>query len=134
MKLSEDDLYRTSTQFRNWSFTASQLRTQRIKINQQATERVKANVARIRAQRAQDATENESLSSGVENGSGSNTPSTGMQTATEVNCLTADEEMKIVDEFCERAVALGSHYSFPLYVVVRPVTLYPTKGYTNTCV
>jgi cyclin H len=119
MKLSEDDLYRTSTQFRNWSFTAAQLRAQRLQVNQQATERVKANVARIRAQRAQDATENESLSSGVENGSGANTPSTGMQTATEVNCLTAGDEMKIVDEFCERAVALGSHYRFPLNVVVR---------------
>jgi cyclin H len=115
MKLNEDDLYRSSTQFRNWSFTAAQL----------------ANVARIRAQRAQDAIDNDGAGSGVEkeNGSGTsgaNTPNaSGMQTATEVNCLTAEEEMKIVNEFCERAIALGNHYSFPLNVVV---CLYPSFG------
>ena len=88
MQLSEDDLYRTSTQFRNWSFTAAQLAAQRQTVNLQATERVKANVARIRAQRAQDAMDNDSVGSGVEkeNGSGTsgaNTPNAGgMQTAT----------------------------------------------------
>jgi hypothetical protein len=39
------------------------------------------------------------------------------------NCLTAEEELKIVNEFCERAVALGNHYSFPLNVVVCLTTL-----------
>ncbi|KAF1837862.1 cyclin-like protein [Decorospora gaudefroyi] len=121
MKLNEDDLYRSSTQFRNWSFTAAQLATQRRRINQQATERVKANVARIRAQRAEDAIARDSVGEGEkENGSGTsgaNTPNAVAQSATEVDCLTAAEEMKIVDEFCERAVALGSHYSFPLNVV-----------------
>lgn len=121
MKLSEDDLYRSSTQYRNWSFTRAQLAEQRLRINLQATERVKANLARVRAQRAQDAADNDGAtpSADKENASGSNTPNPGMQTATEVNCLTAEEELKIVDEFCERAIALGNHYSFPLNVVVR---------------
>ena len=124
MQLTEDDLYRSSTQFRNWSFTASQLAAQRLKINVQATERVKANVARLRAQRGNDAVDNNGVDSGVEkeNGSGTsgaNTPDARMQTVTEVNCLTAEEEMKIINEFCERAIALGNHYSFPLNVVVR---------------
>ncbi|KAA8625229.1 cyclin ccl1 [Pyrenophora tritici-repentis] len=122
MKLSEDDLYRTSTQYRNWSFTATQLAAQRLKINLQATGRVKANLARVRAQRAHDVVDGDGTGSGVdkENGSGTsgtNTPNAGMQSVTEVNCLTAEEELKIVDEFCERAIALGSHYSFPLSVV-----------------
>ncbi|KAI4918506.1 hypothetical protein J4E90_002891 [Alternaria incomplexa] len=122
MQLTEDDLYRSSTQFRNWSFTASQLAAQRLKINVQATERVKANVARLRAQRGNDAVDNMGLESGMdkENGSGTsgaNTPDARMQTVTEINCLTAEEELKIVNEFCERAIALGNHYSFPLNVV-----------------
>ena len=125
MQLTEDDLYRSSTQFRNWSFTASQLAAQRLKINVQATERVKANVARLRAQRGNDAVDNNGVDSGMdkENGSGTsgaNTPDARMQTVTEINCLTAEEELKIVNEFCERAIALGNHYSFPLNVVVRP--------------
>ena len=120
MKLTEDDLYRSSTQYRNWSFTRAQLAEQRLRINLQATERVKANLARVRAQRAQDAdNDGATPSADKENASGSNTPISGMQTATEVDCLTAEEELKIVDEFCERAIALGNHYSFPLNVVVR---------------
>jgi cyclin H len=73
MKLNEDDLYRTSTQFRNWSFTTAQLAAQRQTVNLQATERVKANVARIRAQRAQDAIDNDDVGSGVEKENGSST-------------------------------------------------------------
>jgi len=123
MRLSEDDLYRTSTQYRNWSFTAAQLAAQRLTINVQATERVKANLARVRVQRGHDAVDGDGTGSGVdkENGSGTsgaNTPNGGMQSVTDVDCLTAEEELKIVDEFCERAIALGSHYSFPLSVVV----------------
>lgn len=144
MQLTEDDLYRSSTQFRNWSFTASQLAAQRLKINVQATERVKANVARLRAQRGNDAVDNNGVDSGMdkENGSGTsgaNTPDARMQTVTEINCLTAEEELKIVNEFCERAIALGNHYSFPLNVVVRlsllpqtTVTLKEKATPTNT--
>lgn len=113
MKVTEDDLYRQSTQFKYWSFTSAQLAAQRIKTNIQATERVKANVARQRAQRLQQA-ETDSLSSGVENGSGANTPLPDRGSdVKEVECLTADEELMIVDEFCERTLALGAHCNFP---------------------
>jgi cyclin H len=116
MKLSEDGLYRTSTQFKHWSFTAQQLAAQRVITNTQATERVKANVARQRAQRLQQA-ESDSLSSGMENGSGANTPLLDRSSdVKEVDCLRADEELMIVDEFCERALALGTHCEFPTEV------------------
>jgi cyclin H len=108
MKLSEDDLYRTSTQFTHWSFTTPQL----------AAQRLKTNVARQRAQRAQQA-ETDSISSGVENGSGANTPLDRGGDMKEVDCLTADEEMTIVNEFCERATQLGAHCRFPTEVTVR---------------
>ncbi|KAF1850852.1 cyclin-like protein [Cucurbitaria berberidis CBS 394.84] len=114
MKLTEDDLYRNSTQFRNWSFTSQQLAAQRLTTNIQATERVKANVARQRAHRAQHV-ESDSISSGVENGSGANTPN-AVASDREVDCLTVDEELKIVDDFCERAIKLGEHCRFPFEV------------------
>lgn len=111
MKLNEDDLYRTSTQFRQWSFTAEQLAEQRAKTNLQATERVKLNVARQRAQRAQTA-EHDSTSgnSGVD-GSGANTPNAAASDR-EVDCLTVPEEMTFVEEFCERTMALGAYCQF----------------------
>lgn len=111
MKLTEDDLYRTSTQFRQWSFTAEQLAAQRAKTNLQATERVKLNVARQRAQRAQTA-EHDSTSgnSGID-GSGANTPN-AVTSDREVDCLTVAEERTFVEEFCERTMALGKHCQF----------------------
>jgi cyclin H len=118
MKLSEDDLYRTTTQFRHWSFTIQQLASQRLKTNVQAAERVKANVARQRAQRLQQA-ESDSVSSGVENGSGANTPLPDRSgDVKEVDCLTAEEELTVVNEFCDRALQLGAHCQFPIEVTV----------------
>lgn len=110
MKLNEDDLYRTSTQFRQWSFTAEQLAAQRAKTNLQATERVKLNVARQRAQRSQ-ATEFDSTSgnSGIE--TGANTPN-AVTSDKEVDCFTVTEELAFLEEFCERTMALGQYCKF----------------------
>jgi cyclin H len=116
MRVTEDDLYRSTTQFKHWSFTAQQLAEQRLKTNIQASERVKANVARQRAQRAQQS-DNDGTNSGIENGSGANTPNPVIS-GREVDCLTADEEMKIVDDFCERAIKLGTHCGFPFDAIV----------------
>ncbi|KAF1915401.1 cyclin-like protein [Ampelomyces quisqualis] len=116
MRLSEDDLYRSSTQCKHWSFTTQQIAAQRRKTNMQAAERVKANVARQRAQRLQQA-ESDSVSSGVENASGATTPLPDRGCAgAEVDCLTAGEELTIVNEFCERALQLGAHCQFPIEV------------------
>lgn len=128
MRVSEDDLYRSTTQFKHWSFTRQQLAEQRLKTNIKATERVKANVARLRAQRAEDV-EKEGTGSSIENGSGANTPNPAAAGG-EVECLTAEEEMAIVDDFCERAIALGTHCGFPFEVTVstrstRPATSFP---------
>jgi len=111
MKLNEDDLYRTSTQFRQWSFTIEQLAAQRAKTNLQATERVKLNVARQRAQRAQAADfDSGSGNSGID-GSGANTPN-AVTSDKDVDCFTVSEELTFLEEFCERTMLLGNHCKF----------------------
>ncbi|KAF1933494.1 cyclin-like protein [Didymella exigua CBS 183.55] len=110
MKLSEDDLYRTSTQFRQWSFTAEQLAAQRAKTNLQATERVKLHVARQRAQRAQ-APEIDSTSGNSGIDTGANTPD-AVTSDKDVDCFTVAEELAFLEEFCERTMALGQHCKF----------------------
>lgn len=130
MKLSEDDLYRQSTQLRLWSFTPQQIADQRQQTNRQATERVKANVARIRAQRLLDA-ENDAAASGVESGSGANTPN-AVTSDREVDCLTSDEELKIVNEFCERAIKLGDFFKFPFEVTVCSRPCLPSYSCSST--
>jgi cyclin H len=121
MKLTEDDIYRSSTQFRYWSFTPAQLAEQRQKTNQQASERVKAAVARQRAQRAKQpqadtpsTSENERNGSGIDTGSTTPIPTIDQ----EVDCLTVAEEMKLVDTFCDKALELGAFCKFPHEVTV----------------
>jgi cyclin H len=122
MKLSEDDLYRRSTQYKHWSFTPAKLALLRQKTNIQASERVKANVARQRAERAKKldvASLSESdlgNTSGAETGSGVNTP---VPLDQEVQCLTVVEEMKVVDKFCDLALELGKFIGVPADITVR---------------
>ncbi|KAH9872582.1 hypothetical protein J1614_004975 [Plenodomus biglobosus] len=114
MIVTEDSLYRSSTQFKHWSFTKQQLDAQRTNTNTLATARVKANVARLRAQRA----ESDGATSGVENGNGTSTANTAAAAPTsDLACLTAEEELKIVDDFCERAVKLGTHCGYNYNVI-----------------
>lgn len=133
MKLNEDDLYRTSSQYKHWSFTSAKLAQLRQKTNIQASERVKANVARQRAQRAKNldtasASESERANTpGFENGNGGSTP---MPLDKEVDCLTAAEEMKLVDKFCEAALDLGNFIKAPTDVTVRRGSLIQTTPAT----
>jgi len=112
VKLTEDDLYRRSSQYKHWSFTPSKLAALRQKTNIQASERVKANVARRRAQRAKNidttsASESDRANTpGVENGDGG-AGHGGAAGDNEVDCLTVAEEMKLVDKFCQTALELG---------------------------
>jgi hypothetical protein len=118
--ITEDTLYRSSTQYQRWSFTPSQLAHQRQTTNIQASARVRAAVQRQRAQRALDPV-NTSEGSGVENGgntTGGNTPIPVERADREVNCLTAAEEKRLVDTFCERALELGNFLQFPIEVTV----------------
>ena len=112
MKLTEDDLYRRSSQYKHWSFTPAKLAALREKTNIQASERVKANVARQRAQRARNldtasASESDRANTpGIENGDGA-AGNGGAVGDKEVDCLTVAEEMKLVDKFCQAALDLG---------------------------
>lgn len=107
MKLTEDDLYRQSSQYRNWSFTPAQLTTQREKTNAQAIERIAAAFAR-RAKTLDGTSTSESdraNTPALENGNG---------TAASANAdkqreyMTVTEEKQLVDKFCETAMKLGN--------------------------
>jgi cyclin H len=118
MKLTEDDIYRSSTQFKHWSFAPSALAKQRLETNIQASERVRAAVARQRAARALESQPvSESENGGSTPQTGSNTPIPRVEG--EVHCLTVAEEKRLVDTFCERALELGNFLKFPIEVTVR---------------
>ncbi|KAF1971889.1 hypothetical protein BU23DRAFT_469868 [Bimuria novae-zelandiae CBS 107.79] len=111
MRVTEDDLYRQSTQYKHWSFTPSRLSELRQKTNAHAAAQVKLHIAGDRAERAKRATREASSApesgadtpNGNGTGTGANTPTPGG----DVDCLTMDEEKMVVDKFCETAMKLG---------------------------
>lgn len=105
---SEDDRYRTSTQYRYWSFTPSQLASLRRSTNSHAGDRVRAAI-----QRSQAPGNSPSESSELDKGNHAAAVPAG-----EVDCLTADEELRLVAHYCRQMSQVSDHIDVPLNVKV----------------
>ena len=95
--MNEDDLYRSSTQYRYWSFTQEALDRLRKSTNAQAAARVKDAISRLQSQ-------------------GQNVAG---QSPDEIDCLTVDEEQKLVSFYCIQAMEFADFCGFPTVVKVR---------------
>lgn len=93
--MNEDDLYRLSTQFRFWSFTESALANLRASTNSLATQKLRDAVKRLRAQEGK--------------------PESGE----DVECLTVEEEQKLLNFYCSKAIELSDFCGFPTAVKAR---------------
>lgn len=92
--MSVDDIYRSSTQFKQWSFTPKQLADLRNTTNDLAAARVRASLLRSRE-------------SGI--GGDSN----------DVDTLTVDEEMKIIEWGSGKISEMGDALKLPRDLIVR---------------
>ncbi|RMJ26348.1 cyclin ccl1 [Aspergillus sp. HF37] len=108
----EDDIYRTSSQYRLWSFTQDSLRSLRDTTNAVASDRVRA--ARRRMQPASSA-------AATPNPSGSDTDS--KRDEKPVECLTPDEEQDLVRYYCEQTLELGERYRPAIPTIVRSTAI-----------
>lgn len=102
MHLSEDEIYRSSTQYRLWSFTPEKLQSLRSSTNAAAAERVKANIKRFRDTKAAD-------------GNGDRNGADGTD---QLDPLTPEEELKLVVMYCKKCIELGNFLKFPSRVIV----------------
>jgi hypothetical protein len=104
----EDDTYRASSQYRLWSYTEQTLAQIRQTTNNLASERVKAAFRRAQAARS------------AENGSLPD-PENVDQAKVDVQTLTVDEELKIVEWGCSKIQDMGEAMNprIPSNVVVR---------------
>jgi cyclin H len=93
--VSEDDLYRTSTQYRLWSYSAESLKSLRAATNEIAAARVRSAVKK--AHQKVDGQD-----SGDE----------------EVDCLTPQEELKLVGFYCSQAMDFADFLEFPTNIKV----------------
>ena len=110
----EDDIYRTSTQYRFWSFTEETLRSIRTNTNALASERV-----RIAIRRAKEARQSNHPAADPGDADARVDAKNGEQTDKEIECLTPEEELELVRYYCEKTMELGDEYKPPLPTAVR---------------
>jgi cyclin H len=99
--LTEDDIYRTSSQFRVWSFSPESLAERRRRTHEIAIER-------IEDQRKKSNTNGASIN-------GEN----GTSHEDKVDYLTEEEELRLVQRYCDMIRATNDHLSWPANVKVR---------------
>lgn len=127
----EDDIYRTSSQYRYWSFTRDTLAQLRQTSNTLASNRVRAAFKRVHAAKRAEAAASHA----------GNEPDQGREAGTdddkngpsepEIDTLTVEEELQIVRWGCSKIIEMGEAMtpSIPLHIVVRsPPDL--TRGYS----
>ncbi|TQS35018.1 hypothetical protein Golomagni_04576 [Golovinomyces magnicellulatus] len=99
---SEDERYRTSTQYRLWSFSPKTLLELRQTTNKTAADRVREAVRRAREAR------NSLIDSNISSKQSGNNVSDE-----EFDFLTVEEELKLLVFYCRQTIQLGDHLGLP---------------------
>ncbi len=108
----EDEIYRSSTQYRYWSYTREALASLRQSTNDLASERVRAAFGRIRdAKKAQNAQQPHHRSGEEDDG--------GQEPAKDVETLTVEEELKVVHWGCSKIIETGKVMTPPIPMEIR---------------
>ncbi|KAL8865859.1 MAG: hypothetical protein Q9174_006657, partial [Haloplaca sp. 1 TL-2023] len=97
--MTEDDFYRTSTQYRLWSFTPESLASLRATTNAAAADGVKAAFRSLRTGQNDGSINRDDI--GSDN---------------DVDCLTIEEEQKIVGYFASETMDLVDFCNYPTNV------------------
>jgi len=118
--MHEDDVYRTTTQYRLWSFTPVSLASLRANTNTLAAERVRVAIKRARVTRSSKApSENGSAPTSEAEGSGG--VRNGLDRASEdkeIDCLTVEEEQKIVGHYINVTFTVAKNMDVPIQITV----------------
>jgi cyclin H len=108
----EDDIYRTSTQYRYWSYTRGALASLRQRTNELASERVRAAFGRIRtANKPPNGEESEQIPGDEK--------AEAQQPASDIETLTVEEELKVVHWGCSKIVETGKVMTPPIPMEIR---------------
>ncbi|BCS04075.1 TFIIH complex kinase subunit CCL1 [Aspergillus luchuensis] len=113
----EDEIYRSSSQFRLWSFTEASLKQLRATTNSVASDRVRAAL-----RRAQDARRSATSSTTGTPAPGSDAENKAAEDK-QIECLTPEEEQQVVDYYSEQIIQLGENYKPPLPTIVRATAI-----------
>ncbi|KAK2734895.1 hypothetical protein FQN55_002464 [Onygenales sp. PD_40] len=121
--MHEDEIYRTSSQYRLWSFTATSLQSIRANTNAVAAERVRAAIRRAKQARQQTATPEGGTPNAAAAGEDGKENADGTGNGDEIECLTPEEELELVRYYCEKTMELGDAYRPALSTAVRATAI-----------
>ncbi|KIX96665.1 uncharacterized protein Z520_07384 [Fonsecaea multimorphosa CBS 102226] len=112
----EDDVYRASSQYRYWSYTKESLARMREETNKLASQRVKAAFRRVHAA-------NESSQNGENHNEGTGNSAGAGADHVEIETLTVDEELRIVEWGCSKIMDMGEAMNprIPSHVVATAI-------------
>lgn len=120
--MTEDDAYRTSTQYRLWSYTTEALASLRASTNALAAERVRSAIKRSRdgqASKKAALSEGSTPDSDKLQKNGESDVDKLSRQEKEIDCLTVEEELKLVQYYSEKVMDLADEYKPPLPTQVR---------------
>ena len=101
--MTEDEIYRASSQFKLWSFTDANLAELRATTNSAAAESVRAALGSLPDGRA---------------GTNPEEASSRLLVADDVDCLDVEEEQRLVQFYCLKAIDFSDFCQFPTVVKV----------------
>ncbi|CCE65194.1 hypothetical protein TPHA_0K00600 [Tetrapisispora phaffii CBS 4417] len=98
--ISDDDLFRSSSQYRLWSFTKEQLDTKRVDTNAHAVAAIEEKLTMFKKDYASDISEEDAK-----------------MINEKAIPLTAEEELKLVDFYAKKVQGIAQHLNLPTEVV-----------------
>lgn len=113
--MSEDERYRTSTQYRFWSYGPESLAKLRATTNELAAKRVKEAISRARESANPTAPSSAETSEAEANGE---LKQKALASGAEVECLTVEEELELITFYCRQTIDLGTHLNVTTEVKV----------------
>ncbi|CAL9735690.1 cyclin Ccl1p [Monosporozyma servazzii] len=106
-RITDDDLYRHSSQYRFWSFTEDSLKEKRIEINENATVKVKELLANFIESKKDTLSERELQA-----------------IQSKATPLTYEEELKLVGFYAKKVQVIAQHLNLPTEVVATSITFF----------
>ena len=119
--LSEDDIYRTSTQYRLWSFSPEKLAAQRRKTHDIAIERAQ----RYAKQRPPTNGANGDSTTVLPNGTSDNAYT---------DFLTEEEEARLIQRYSDQIRSTSDHFKWPINVKATAVQYLKRFYLSNSCI
>ena len=106
-RITDDDLYRHSTQYRMWSFTKEHLRDKRVQTNRRVADTIKQKLEKFFSSQGDQVT-----------------PEELQMLQAKALPLIEDEELKLVNFYAKKVQVIAQHLNLPTEVVGTSITFF----------